>query len=52
LSPSDDFFEDVGGWGGPNEGARIGIMMLQVIFDGRFEIGDAMKDAAADGILL
>src|SRR5260370_13803304 len=25
--------------------------MLQVIFDGRFEIGDAMKDAASDGIL-
>ncbi len=26
-------------------------MMRQVICDGRFEIGDAVKDAAADGIL-
>jgi hypothetical protein len=51
LSPPGDFFEDIGGWGGPDEGVWIGIMMRQVICDGRFEIGDAVKDAAADGIL-
>ena len=33
------------------KGRGIGIMMLQVMFDGRFEIGDAVKDAAQDGIL-
>jgi hypothetical protein len=50
LSPSGDFFEDIGGWGGPDEGAWIGIMMLQVIFDRHFEVGNAVKDAASDGI--
>jgi hypothetical protein len=24
LSPSGDLFEDIEGWGGPDEGARIG----------------------------
>jgi hypothetical protein len=44
LSSSGDLFEDIGGWGGPDEGARIGIVMLQVGFDRCFEIGNAMKD--------
>ena len=51
MSPPGDFFEDIGGWRGPDEGAWIVIMMLQVIFDGCFEIADAAKDAAPDGIL-
>ncbi len=51
MSPPGDFFEDVSGCGGPDEGFRIGIMVLQVVFDGGFEVGDAAKHAAADGIL-
>jgi hypothetical protein len=50
LSPSGDFLEDVGGWGGPDEGLGLGVVLLQVGFDCGVEFGNAAEDATADGV--
>ena len=39
------------GGSGPDEGFGIGIVVLQVVFDGGFEVSDAAKHAAPNGIL-
>lgn len=36
---------------GPDERFGCGIVMLQVVFDSGFQIGNASEDIAADGIL-
>ena len=46
--PSGDFFEDVGGRGGPDERFGFGIVLLEIGFDCGLEFGDAAEDAAAD----
>ena len=51
MSASGDFFEDVGRRCGPDEGFGVGIVVLQVGFDGGLEVGDAPEDAASDGVL-
>ena len=37
--------------GGPDERFGVGIVLVQVGFDGGLEFGDAAKHAAADGVL-
>jgi hypothetical protein len=51
LFRAGDFFEDVCGLCGPDEGLWIGVVLLQVAFDCGFKVVDAVKDAAADGFV-
>src|SRR5258708_32015417 len=50
LSSAGDLLKDISRGLGPDEGFRVGIMMLQVVLDGGFEFDDALEDTAADTI--
>ena len=41
-----DLLEDIGGFGGPDEGFGILVMFVDVLTDGRDEFFGVMKDAA------
>ena len=43
-----DLFEDFASRFGPDEGFGIGIVVVQVFHDGALELGDTLKDAAAE----
>jgi hypothetical protein len=43
LSPTGDFFEDVVDFDGPDERFWIGAVIVQVVLDSGFKIGDAFK---------
>jgi len=51
LFRSGDFVRDSVGCCGPDERLGIGIVVVQVTFDGVFEVGDAVEDAASDGVV-
>ena len=51
TSRTDDFWEDFFCRFGPDEGLGVGIVMVEVLVDGRFELGNGGEDAASDAVL-
>ena len=43
-----DLFEDLASGLCPDEGFWAGVMVVEIVHDGGFEIGDALEDAAPD----
>jgi len=43
-----DFFEDIVGFRSPNDGLRVGVMMLDIVFYCCYELVDRSKRSAAD----
>src|SRR5207248_1059553 len=50
LSPTGHLLEDSGGRCVPDERLGVGIMVLQVLLDGRYQLGHAREHAAADAL--
>ena len=46
-----DFCEDFFRRFGPDEGLGVSIVMVEVLVDGRFELGNGGEDAASDAVL-
>lgn len=51
VSRTGDFCEDLFGGFGPDEGFGVGIVVFEVLVNGRFEFGDGGEDAATDALL-
>jgi hypothetical protein len=47
LFRTGDFFEDFAGGLGPDEGLGIGVVVLEVVHDGAFELADALEGAGS-----
>ena len=43
-----DLFEDFAGGLGPDEGFWTGVVMVEIVHDGAFELADALEDAATN----
>ena len=47
MSPTGDFLEDVVGFDGPDERFWIGVVIVQVVLDSGFKIGEPVPGAGA-----
>ena len=47
MSPFGNFLQDIGGWGGSDEGLGLGIVLLKAGFDYIVEFGEAAENETA-----
>ncbi|MBY3517380.1 hypothetical protein HFN76_35585, partial [Rhizobium laguerreae] len=50
TSPAGDLFKDIGSGLGPNEGLWIGVVMIEIVLNCSFELGDTLEYATPDAI--